>query len=148
MRTGRSEEAPQRTERRRAEGNVARDDRPREAAAAATARRAARPPYRCVPYIFIAPEKRGAIGGWRPRCSAPATAAARGCARRTSRFLNRLLGGESPTHGELLSYLFFDPEFIEELIAMGRNDARRWLDMAPGPEDPWQIEPLEAFTRR
>ena len=41
--------------------------------------------------------------------------------------LNRLLGGESPTHGELLSYLFFDREFIEELIRMGQRDARRWL---------------------
>ena len=57
--------------------------------------------------------------------------------------LNRLLGGESPTHGELLSYLFFDPEFIEELIEMGKRDAQRWLDTPPGPDDPWQVEPLE-----
>ena len=46
--------------------------------------------------------------------------------------LNRLLGGESPTHGELLSYLFFDREFIEELIRMGQRDARRWLRGGPG----------------
>ena len=59
--------------------------------------------------------------------------------------LNRLLGGESPTHGELLSYLFFDKEFIEELIRMGQRDARRWLRSEPGPGDPWQIEPLDAF---
>ena len=62
--------------------------------------------------------------------------------------LNRLLGGESPTHGELLSYLFFDREFIEELIRMGQRDARRWLRAGPGPDDPWQIEPLDAFTRK
>ena len=62
--------------------------------------------------------------------------------------LNRLLGGESPTHGELLSYLFFDREFIEELIRMGQRDARRWLRVGPGPDDPWQIEPLDAFTRK
>ena len=61
--------------------------------------------------------------------------------------LNRLLGGESPTHGELLSYLFFDPEFIEELIRMGQNDARRWLNAPPGPDRPWQVEPLDAFMR-
>jgi NTE family protein len=59
-----------------------------------------------------------------------------------------LLGGESPTHGELLSYLFFDTEFIEELIRMGARDARRWLRADPGPDDPWQIEPLDAFTRQ
>jgi NTE family protein len=60
--------------------------------------------------------------------------------------LNRLLGGESPTHGELLSYLFFDPEFIEELIRMGQRDARRWL-RASADGDPWQIEPLDAFMQ-
>ena len=30
---------------------------------------------------------------------------------------------------------------------MGQADARRWLNAAPGPDEPWQIEPLEAFTR-
>jgi hypothetical protein len=30
---------------------------------------------------------------------------------------------------------------------MGQEDARRWLNAAPGIDDPWQIEPLEAFTR-
>ena len=31
---------------------------------------------------------------------------------------------------------------------MGARDARRWLRAAPGPDDPWQIEPLDAFTRQ
>ena len=30
--------------------------------------------------------------------------------------LSRLLGSDSPTHGELLSYILFDPEFIQALI--------------------------------
>ena len=59
----------------------------RAASAAATGRRATdrpteryraargKPPYRCIPYIFIAPEKRGAIGRLARRCSATATAA-------------------------------------------------------------------------
>lgn len=29
---------------------------------------------------------------------------------------------------------------------MGRRDAERWL-REPGPERPWQIGPLETFTR-
>ena len=29
---------------------------------------------------------------------------------------------------------------------MGQRDARRWL--RAGPDDPWQIEPLDAFTRK
>jgi len=30
--------------------------------------------------------------------------------------------------GDLLSYLFFAPEFIEPLIELGRRDAQAWLD--------------------
>ena len=29
-----------------------------------------------------------------------------------------------------------------------QEDARRWLRTAPGPDDPWQVEPLEAFVRK
>ena len=30
-------------------------------------------------------------------------------------------------HGELLSYLFLDREFIDELIELGRRDGERWV---------------------
>ena len=112
--------------------------------------RAARgkPPYRCIPYIFIAPEKRGAIGRLASEVFRDRYGGLKGLRSPDFPLLNRLLGGESPTHGELLSYLFFDREFIEELIRMGQRDARRWLRVGPGPQDPWQIEPLDAFTRK
>jgi NTE family protein len=43
--------------------------------------------------------------------------------------LGRLLaGGRDPAHAELLSYLFFEGEFADALIELGRLDARRWLD--------------------
>jgi NTE family protein len=128
---------------------------------AANAYRAARgkPPYRVVPYIFIAPERHGAIGKLASEVfksnynGLGAVGRVRGLRNLASlrgtdfRLLNRLLGDESPTHGELLSYLFFDRDFIEELIKMGRRDARHWLEAAPGPSDPWQIEPLDRFLR-
>jgi NTE family protein len=60
--------------------------------------------------------------------------------------LSRLLGTASPTHGELLSYLLFDREFIRALIEMGRRDAQAWLEAPPGAEEPWQLEPLEALA--
>lgn len=116
-----------------------------------------KPPYRVVPYIFIAPERHGAIGALASevfKARYGSLTSLRGLRelavlRGTDfRLLNRLLGGDSPTHGELLSYLFFDRDFIEELIKMGREDARRWLDAPPGRSDPWQVEPLDRFMRR
>ena len=106
-----------------------------------------KPPYRRVPYIFIAPERRGAIGELATTVFRARYGGWKGLRSPDFPLLNRLLGGESPTHGELLSYLIFDPEFIEELIEMGRQDAKRWLDAPPGRDDPWQVGPLEAFTR-
>jgi NTE family protein len=106
-----------------------------------------KPPYRQVPYIFVAPRRRGAIGELAVEVFRSRYGGWKGLRSPDFRLLNRLLGGDSPTHGELLSYLFFDPEFIQELIAMGRADARRWLHSPPGPDQPWQVEPLEAFTR-
>lgn len=42
--------------------------------------------------------------------------------------------------------MFFEPEFLSELTAMGTRDARLWLDHGPAADDPWQLEPLKAFT--
>ena len=131
------------SERREAAGRRA-SDQPTERYRAARGK----PPYRCIPYIFIAPEKRGAIGRLATEVFRDRYGGVKGLRSPDFPLLNRLLGGESPTHGELLSYLFFDREFIEELIRMGQRDARRWLRSGPGPADPWQIEPLDAFTRK
>ena len=56
--------------------------------------------------------------------------------------LGRLLdAGRNPVRGDLLSYLFFAPEFIQPLIELGRRDARAWLDRQgradPGARAPW-----------
>jgi NTE family protein len=82
-----------------------------------------------IPYIFVAPQTRGAIGD----------AAAEVFREDLGRFrdllhdpglgvLGRLVhGGEDAIHGELLSYLFFDPTFADRLMQMGRDDAARTL---------------------
>ena len=41
--------------------------------------------------------------------------------------------------------MFFAGEFAEELIELGQADAQRWLDQHPA--DPWQLEPLLAWTQ-
>ncbi|MBS42393.1 MAG: patatin [Nocardioides sp.] len=45
--------------------------------------------------------------------------------------IHRLLGGDSPLQGELLSYLLFDRDFFDGAADLGRRDARRWLDACP-----------------
>lgn len=119
-----------------------------ERAPGATRYRRARgkPPYRLVPYAFVAPDRPGAIGELASEVFRSRYGGLKGLRSPDFPLLNRLLGGESPTHGELLSYLFFDPEFVEELIRMGREDAERWLGGRAG-EGFWQIGPLETFAR-
>jgi NTE family protein len=128
-------------ERRSQSGRRALDESARKYRAAR-----GKPPYRCIPYIFIAPERRGEIGRVATAVFRDRYGGVKGLRAPDFPLLNRLLGGESPTHGELLSYLFFDHEFIEELIRMGQRDARRWLRAEP-EKDPWQIEPLDAFMQ-
>ncbi|MEU6840482.1 patatin-like phospholipase family protein [Streptomyces sp. NPDC046716] len=55
-------------------------------------------------------------------------------------FLAALLGpGQS--RGELLSYLFFEPEFIGEAIKLGQRDARLILDAAgDDPDELWRTD--------
>ena len=57
-------------------------------------------------------------------------------------FLGRLMdAGADPLHGELLSYLFFAPEFARALIERGRADAQAWLD-EPHDDGLWDTGPL------
>jgi NTE family protein len=56
--------------------------------------------------------------------------------------MTRMLGGTSPAHAELLSYLFFQPQFIGRAIAAGRQDAREVI--ASG--DPWRTGPIGGAT--
>ena len=57
-------------------------------------------------------------------------------------FLGRLVAaGADPLHGELMSYLFFAPEFAHALIERGRKDAEAWLE-EPHDEGLWDTGPL------
>ena len=102
-------------------------------------------PYRRVPYIFIAPSRPGLIGELAAEVFRERYGGLKGLRSPDFPLLSRLLGSDTPAHGELLSYLLFDEEFIERLIELGRADATRWLQAPPGPEQPWQLEPLDAF---
>lgn len=105
-----------------------------------------KPPYRRVPYIFVAPERPGVIGELAVEVFRSRYGGLKGLRSPDFPLLGRLLGGDSPTHGELLSYLFFDRDFTDALIELGQRDAWRVLKSASA-RGPWCVEPLQAFKR-
>lgn len=102
-------------------------------------------PYRLVPYTFVAPARPGEIGEVATEVMRSRYGGVRSLRSPDFPLLSRLLGHEGPSHGELLSYLLFDGDFIDELLEMGRRDARRCLDGMDGPEGLWRTGPLDAF---
>jgi NTE family protein len=106
-----------------------------------------RPPYRHIPYIFIASRRPDAIADLAMKSFRSRYGGVKALRSPDLAALSRLLGGDSPTHGELLSYLLFDQDFIQGMIKMGRRDANSWLKASPGPDEPWQLEPLDAFSQ-
>jgi NTE family protein len=120
---------------------------PADSPAAASYRRShGKEPYRRVPYMFVAPRTPGAIADLANEVFQSRYGGLKSVRSPDLAVLARLLGGQNHAHGELLSYLLFDKEFISELIEMGERDASAWLNAPPGPGDPWQLDPLDAFT--
>jgi NTE family protein len=100
---------------------------------------------RKVPYIFITPRERHGIGEvasriWRERYSG-----LRGFARdRDLNVFGRFTAaGNGAVHGELMSFLFFAPEFAKALIEIGQADARAWLAQTHD-DGPWRLGPPPA----
>jgi NTE family protein len=120
---------------------------PVDSPAAASYRRAqGKEPYRRVPYMFVAPRAPGAIARLANDVFHSRYSGLKSVRSPDLAVLARLVGGQSHAHGELLSYLLFDQEFINALIEMGEHDANAWLSAPPGPSEPWQLDPLDAFT--
>jgi NTE family protein len=98
---------------------------------------------RLIPYVFVAPRKRDEIGAIAARVWNERYSGVRGLARdRDLSLLGRFVaGGDDAAHGELLSLLFFSPEFAGELISLGRAHAREWLAQEHA-DGPWRTGPL------
>jgi NTE family protein len=98
-------------------------------------------PFEEIPYILVAPESPFEIGEVAARVYAEHYQGA-GRRRGSVARLGHLLDvADSPLRGELLSYLFFDPDFTGEVMELGRTHARRWLAQ-PHDEGPWHTGPL------
>jgi NTE family protein len=105
---------------------LATDNRHAETAEPAAADDARR---RLIPYVFVAPREVDSIGRLATRVFREHYAGAWPLLRSSDMaVLGRLVGGgEDSLHGELLSYLFFAPEFTRALLEQGRSDGERWL---------------------
>ena len=54
--------------------------------------------------------------------------------------MGHLLEGDGPRRGDLLSFLYFDKDFIEESIELGQRDAHALFEGLPTGEVRWQGE--------
>ena len=97
--------------------------------------------HRIIPYVFVAPKERDEIGAIAARVWRENYSGVGGLVRdRDLSLLGRFVaGGDDPVHGELLSLLFFSPDFARELIELGQRHAREWLAQHP---DVWRTGPL------
>jgi NTE family protein len=94
-----------------------------------------------IPYVFVAPNERDEIGAIAARVWRESYGGVGGLVRdHNVSLLGRFVaGGDDAAHGELLSFLFFAPEFARELIALGQRHAREWIADNP---DLWRTGPL------
>jgi NTE family protein len=96
--------------------------------------------HELIPYVFVAPRKRDEIGAIAARVWNERYSGVRGLVRdRDLALIGRFVaGGDDAEHGELLSLLFFSPEFARELVELGRTHARDVL----ARDELWHTGPL------
>jgi NTE family protein len=97
--------------------------------------------YEKKPLLFVGPPSRATLGEKAMEVFArrrPHGGDAVDLLRRYElRLLGRAFGGDGPRRGDLFSYLYFDPDFIEASIALGRRDARYHFERALPDQVPW-----------
>jgi NTE family protein len=100
-----------------------------------------------IPYLAVCPAERGTLAQLAVRVFDGGHHHQRGINGRLRsaelRILGRALGGDGPRRGDLFSYLYFDSEFIESSIDLGRQDAEAAFDGVPADVVPWRIGPQQ-----
>lgn len=103
------------------------------------------PPKKIIPFLPITPPTRATLGDLAEEVFADQRHRQSGIVstlrRAELRMLGRALSGDGPRRGDLFSYLYFDRDFIEASIELGRRHADAALDGAPGHRLPWWTGP-------
>jgi NTE family protein len=90
--------------------------------------------YRVVPYMFVGPKTRPQLGEIAEQAYRERYGGLKWIRSLDFSLIHRLIGPRELSNGDLLSYLFFDKEFINEAIKLGQRHARNLLK---GGRDPW-----------
>lgn len=101
-----------------------------------------RRPYRRIRYAFVTPGERGELGRLAEQTYQERHGGLRALRDPDTALLGRLLRAGGGGRGELLSFLLFDPAFVDRLIAAGRRDAERWIARHP---DVWCVDSAHDF---
>jgi NTE family protein len=100
-------------------------------------------PYAVVPFLAIGPEDRGSLAQVASEVFSRRVGALSSARRLlrdpTMRVMGRLLDGDGDRRGDLLSYLYFDPEFAAAAIELGQRDVAAVFAGVPDGEIPWQV---------
>lgn len=94
--------------------------------------------------LFVSPESRATLGALAMHVynEGPTRGGSFGefLRREELRAIGRVLAGDGPRQGDVFSYLYFDPAFIDASITLGQQDAQRHLDRASTSLVPWTTQ--------
>jgi len=97
-----------------------------------------------IPYVFVGPAHNQTLGRLalevlRHKPRDPGALAPR-LRQLELRLMAHVLKGDGPRRGDLVSYLYFDQEFIRACIDLGQQDANAVLTGLPANKVPWRVD--------
>jgi NTE family protein len=101
------------------------------AAGSAGARSRSGRPYQVIPFVFGGPDAQGTLGAKAEEVLGEVLRGAGRLRHLDLALLSGLLGAGPASRGDLLSYLFFEPAFMDAAILLGRRDGEALLGRPP-----------------
>ncbi|MGC9665096.1 patatin-like phospholipase family protein [Planosporangium sp. 12N6] len=92
--------------------------------------------YERIPYVFGGPDSEDSIRDRAAQALSEALHGVRALTNPDLALLNVVLGMSPGSRSDLLSYIFFEPEFIQQAITLGQEDGERLVSSGPL----WKLE--------